>query len=100
MNQRTPFRALLDGKHYDEPTVFTPEYLLREARRQRRIAESPVPEVCVLDPDGDIVRRLKRAGLAGRDQTWACGPACERSIVLQSLSAVHRPATKPNFRSG
>lgn len=72
MSQPTPLQPLLDGKHYDEPSVFTPEYLLREARRQKRLAERPVPEVCVLDPDGDIVRRLKQAGLAGRDQSWAC----------------------------
>jgi uridine phosphorylase len=34
--------------------------------------ESPVPPVCVLDPDGDMVRRLSAAGRAERDPTWAC----------------------------
>ena len=34
--------------------------LLREARRQKGVAEIPVPEICVLDPDGDILRALRR----------------------------------------
>jgi hypothetical protein len=33
--------------------VFAPENLLREARRQKRIAKGKVSEICVLiDPDG------------------------------------------------
>ena len=31
---------ILDNKHHDEPAVFKPENLLREARRQRLPAES------------------------------------------------------------
>jgi uridine phosphorylase len=53
-------------------SAFTPENLLREARRQKGLAAAPVPEVCVLDPDGDMVRRLRAAGRAGRDPAWAC----------------------------
>lgn len=45
---------ILAEKHYAQPSAFTPENLLREARRQKRITESRVPEICVLDPDGDI----------------------------------------------
>src|SRR4029077_15452742 len=48
-----PSRIVLP-KDYDAPSVFRPENLLREARRQRGLAEAPVPAVCVLDPDGDI----------------------------------------------
>ena len=72
MNQRGPFEASLAAKEYDEESVFAPEHLLREARRQKGLRESPVPDVCVLDPDGDIVRRLKEAGRAVRDPFWAC----------------------------
>jgi uridine phosphorylase len=64
--------AILSGKNYGSPSAFTPENLLREARRQKGLAEASVPEVCVLDPDGDIVRRLKRAGHAVLDANWAC----------------------------
>ena len=53
---------LLDNKNPAAPSVFVPSALLREARRQKGIADKPVPSVCVLDPDGDIVRRLKATG--------------------------------------
>ena len=63
---------ILANKDHSAPASFTPENLLREARRQKGLAESPVPDVCVLDPDGDMVRRLRAAGRARRDPEWAC----------------------------
>ena len=63
---------ILTGKQHAAASAFTPENLLREARRQKGLAASPVPEVCVLDPDGDIVRRLRAAGRAQQDPAWAC----------------------------
>ncbi len=57
---------------HDAPSVFRPEHLLREARRQRRLPELSVPEVCVLDPDGDVVRALRHAGRARPGAGWAC----------------------------
>ena len=60
------------GKAYDEPSLFTPENLLREARRQKSLSTGSVPEICVLDPDGDIVRYLKRSGRATLNPHWAC----------------------------
>jgi uridine phosphorylase len=57
---------------YQSASDFTPEGLLREARRQKGIAVASVPPVCVLDPDGDIARHLKAHGHAERDQGWAC----------------------------
>ena len=63
---------ILTGKHYDEGSAFEPQNLLREARRQKGLADQPVPDVCVLDPDGDIVRQAKAAGHATRDPDWAC----------------------------
>lgn len=63
---------ILACKGHDEPSVFTPEGLLREARRQKGLPAAIVPQVCVLDPDGDIVRRLTTDGAAERDPDWAC----------------------------
>lgn len=54
------------------PSVFRPEHLLREARRQRGLPERDVPDVCVLDPDGDLVRYLRRTGGARPSPGWAC----------------------------
>src|SRR6185369_8840489 len=66
------FPPILADKRYREGSAFTPENLLREARRQKGLTESPVPKVCVLDPDGDIVRRLRADGRARQDPAWAC----------------------------
>jgi uridine phosphorylase len=66
------FPPILADKRYREGSAFTPENLLREARRQKGLTESPVPKVCVLDPDGDIVRRLRATDRARQDPAWAC----------------------------
>ena len=63
---------ILEHKNYAAPTVFGPDALLREARRQKGIAVGTVPAVCVLDPDGDLVRRLALPGRGRVDRTWAC----------------------------
>lgn len=63
--------ALFAAKDTSAPSVFRPEALLREARRQRGLAELPVPEICLLDPDGDILRRLRQGG-AATHRGWAC----------------------------
>ena len=63
---------LLRSKFYKKRAVFTPENLLREARRQKGIAKGKVPEICVLDPDGDLVRYLRRTGAGKLCAAWAC----------------------------
>src|SRR5215475_13610574 len=63
---------ILAHKHYAQPSAFTPENLLREARRQKNVAPASIPEICVLDPDGDILRSLLARGEARLDEGWAC----------------------------
>jgi len=63
---------ILAGKQHTAAAAFTPENLLREARRQKGLAAGAVPRVCVLDPDGDMVRQLRAAGRAHKDAAWAC----------------------------
>lgn len=69
-----PARAayILRAKDVAAPSVFVPENMLREARRQKSIAATPVPEVCVLDPDGDIFRYLRASGRSRTEPGWAC----------------------------
>ncbi len=67
-----PSPPILDNKYPDAPSVFEPTALLREARRQKGLATIDVPPVCILDPDGDVVRRLKRSGRATRFDAWPC----------------------------
>ena len=45
---------------------------MREARRQLSIFGGSVPPICLLDPDGDILKTLKRSGEAHRNESWAC----------------------------
>jgi len=64
--------VILVDKDYEDPSVFTASGLLREARRQKGITDATVPKVCVLDPDGDLVRHLQQAGRVGKHPNWAC----------------------------
>jgi uridine phosphorylase len=72
MAEQNEAPGMLGAKAHDAPSVFRPENLLREARRQRRLPATPVPAVCALDPDGDIVRALRANGRSRRTDAWAC----------------------------
>lgn len=63
---------ILDLKDAQAPSVFQPANLLREARRQRGLDHAEVPAICLLDPDGDMVRHLRRTGRARPVEHWAC----------------------------
>ena len=63
---------LLDNKNPSAPSVFRPAALLREARRQKGLANVEVPAVCILDPDGDMVRRLRHEGRSKPFAGWPC----------------------------
>lgn len=63
---------LPNAKEYTQDSVFRPENLLREARRQRHLPDVAVPRVCLLDPDGDVVRYLAGPGNGHRHPGWAC----------------------------
>lgn len=63
---------LLDNKNPSAPSVFRPAALLREARRQKGLANVDVPAVCILDPDGDMARRLRKEGRSKPFEGWPC----------------------------
>jgi uridine phosphorylase len=63
---------ILANKNYAASSAFRPENLLREARRQKGLSPIAVPEICILDPDGDIVRHLRSLGIAHRRAGWPC----------------------------
>jgi len=69
---RVRLPPLLREKFHKRAAVFTPENLLREARRQKRVAKGKVPQICVLDPDGDLVRHLRQTRAARLSAAWAC----------------------------
>jgi len=63
---------LLRDKDHGAPSAFMPESLLREAQRQKGAARVTMPGICLLDPDGDIVRALRADGRARRHDGWVC----------------------------
>ena len=60
------------GRDTGAPSVFLPESMLREARRQRGLAVAPVPDICVLDPDGDLAAFVIGRHGATAMTEWAC----------------------------
>ncbi len=70
--EHKPSAPILAEKAYGAPSEFVPENLLREARRQKQLPPVRMPEICVLDPDGDIVRHLRRTNAARMSTGWAC----------------------------
>src|SRR5215211_142330 len=64
--------VILDNKAPASASVFEPAALLREARRQKGLPAVDVPPICILDPDGDIVRRLRQEGKAQPFIGWPC----------------------------
>ena len=63
---------ILSNKAHQAPSVFTPDNLLREARRQKSVPTGTVPRICVLDPDGDIVHYLIETEQVHSHPHWAC----------------------------
>ncbi len=82
---------ILLHKDYDAESAFKPENLLREARRQKSLPEASVPEICILDPDGDMVLYLCNAGFAVRHPGWACYHT-EPRLRSSSPRSCSRPA--------
>ncbi len=76
---------ILNSKYYDAPSVFTPENLLREARRQKGLAPGTVPAICILDPDGDLVDYLRATHCARRHQSWACYHTVLDTFLYQGI---------------
>ena len=64
--------SIRDDKDTAAASVFLPSALLREARRQKALPAVDVPPVCILDPDGDLVRRLRETGAAQPFNAWPC----------------------------
>jgi uridine phosphorylase len=63
---------LVDRADHAAPSIFRPENLLREARRQKGLSSGKVAPVCVLDPDGDMVDYVRRHHAAKASAHWAC----------------------------
>ncbi len=68
----TSLPPILGNKKYDHESLFKPEKMLRETRRQKNIPEGQLPRICILDPDGDILSNLLATNSAEINPYWAC----------------------------
>ena len=77
--------TIISNKYYNEASIFLPENLLREAKRQKNLPDCKVPSICLLDPDGDILEYLQRTGKAHLNDCWACYHTNLYSFTLKEL---------------
>ena len=63
---------ILENKNYAERSLFQPENLLRESRRQNDIPLGKIPKICILDPDGNFLDYLNNTNTALLNNFWAC----------------------------
>ena len=63
---------LLQRSDFKDPSLFRPEVTLREARRQMNLTSGPVPPICILDPDGDLVGYARAELGATCSNDWGC----------------------------
>jgi len=54
------------------PSAFTPEALVSAVRTERKLLTTNVPQVCVLDFDGDLTDWLLAKNFAVPHPSWAC----------------------------
>ena len=67
-----PHPPILEHDDADAPSLFTAEAMLSLARERKGLSDGAVPEVCVLDPDGDLERHLHARGQLQDSPHWAC----------------------------
>src|SRR6266851_7208783 len=77
---------LFAPKDYEAPSMFTPQHLLREARRQKGLLPGTIPEICVLDPDRDLVDHLRASDRRSPHHTWACYHTRLDTFVHEDMS--------------
>lgn len=63
---------ILDRDAPTAPSLFTAKSMLALARSRKGLSACRAPEVCVLDPDGDLERHLQARGELREDCNWGC----------------------------
>lgn len=77
---------ILANKYYRKPSVFNPVNLLKQARRQKSLSSGSVPQICVLDPDGDLSSYIRDSSVGKRNPHWACYHTDLYNIEIEGLS--------------
>ena len=77
---------ILEQDDPEAPSVFTAKAMLGLARDRKGLTACEAPEICVLDPDGDLERYLRSRDELHDDTNWGC---------FHTQLAVHRGQTRP-----
>jgi uridine phosphorylase len=77
----------------DAPTVFTPEALLDAVRADRDLSLEPIPQVCVLEFDGDLTDWLVSTGAVQSYRSWACFHTTMFSLEVDGMTCGIVPRT-------
>src|SRR5579863_10088982 len=56
----------------DAESAFTPQALIEAVRAEKGMTSVTVPEVCILEFDGDLTDQLLQSNAVKRWETWAC----------------------------
>jgi len=57
---------------YDKPSVFSPKDLVEAVKSDRNIQELNIPDICILEFDGDLTDKLNQRGELIRCDSWPC----------------------------
>lgn len=87
---------LFRAKAYEQESLFVPQKLVREARRQLVLPAGAIPAVVVLDPDGDLLRHVRSIGAVEPVAQWSC----YHSSMLATLIGGVRVGIVPNVVGG
>ncbi len=77
----------------DEPTAFRPEDLVESVRESRKRGSGRLPEICVLDFDGDLTDKLQARGELVPCDTWPCFHTVMWQWASESLTCGLIPRT-------
>ena len=69
-----------------EASAFRPESLIAAVRAERGLADSAIPEICVLDFDGDLTDWLAKMGLSKPATGWACFHSSMQHVELDGTA--------------
>jgi uridine phosphorylase len=81
-----PERIRLLDHPIDSPTAFSPESLVEAVRSDRHLDAVPIPEVCILEFDGDLTDWLVSTGLAKPYREWACFHSTMYSFDMEGVT--------------
>jgi uridine phosphorylase len=77
----------------DAPTAFSPEALVDAVRADRHLQPEPIPEVCLLEFDGDLTDWLVSTRVVAPCKAWACFHTSMFSLEVDGVACGVVPRT-------